>query len=188
MLSFCPRRSAPTQHFFRVNELLRSILLGVAVALSASCMRRPGKTSLPITPTTRTAISAQPTSKPRNPTSVQAVPEQRVGIVRVIGAHGSFVLIETPSAAFSTTVPAGHRLHCRPPGSTAGTSTADLRVSPERRHPFVVADVLTGLPSIGDVAYLASEAEPSPSPDYPVAPFSTVIPAVVASPAPEPTP
>ncbi len=119
---------------------------------------------------------------------VHVSPEQRLGTIRVIGAHGNFVLIETPSAAATAAVPSGYLLHCHPPGTETGSSSADLRVSPERRQPFLVADVLSGVPTLGDVVYLAKEvATPSP-PRRPIVPFSSVIPVAAPPEAPEPAP
>ena len=122
----------------------------------------------------------------RTITPLPPTPEQRLGVVRIIGARASFVLIETPSAAVTAAAPAGYVLHCRPPGVATGASTADLRISAERRPPFVIADVLAGTPTVGDVAYLARDNDPAPVPIRSGVPFSSVIPAAepVGTPAP----
>ena len=129
-----------------------------------------------VQPTAR-AVLGRKAPVPRTIAPLSPAPEQRLGVVRIIGAHASFVLIETPSASVSAAAPAGRLLHCHPPGVTTGTSTADLRVSAERRPPFVIADVVAGMPSVGDVAYLARDNDPALVPIRPVVPFSSVIPA-----------
>ena len=147
------------EHRHYLRKLHKSLaLLSVAsgLILWTSCTQSAAKKS----PVTATAVKKVSSPTQQSPTArtikeVRTTPEQMVGIVRMIGAHGSFVLIETPSASISSAVPVGHLLHCHPAGTTTGSSTADLRVSPERRQPFVIADVLAGAPSVGDVAYLA---------------------------------
>jgi hypothetical protein len=81
--------------------------------------------------------------------------ERRVGVVRVIGAHGRFVLIETSIGYGGAAVPDGQELRCRGSVTGGGAQTALLKVSRERQAPYLVADVLSGEPQAGDVAYLA---------------------------------
>lgn len=142
---------------------------GVSSPAPVATKKHPGKVP---------KISPLPVPTPRTQ-------EPRLGTIRVIGAHGSFVLIDTASALVTAAVPVGTVLHCRPPGVNTGVSTADLRVSPERRAPFVVADVIAGTPTVGDTAFLASDApSPTASPE-PVLLPSTLLP---GGPPPSPTP
>jgi hypothetical protein len=82
-----------------------------------------------------------------------AAAERRVGVVRVIGAHGKFVLIETTTGLGGVPLGDGQELHCRGPAAGGGEQTAVLQVSRERQAPFLVADVVSGEPKAGDVAY-----------------------------------
>ncbi len=83
----------------------------------------------------------------------------RVGILRVIGAGSRFVLIETPSAGTGA-LPDGQVLQCANSAGSEPSITAVVRVGRERRPPFVVADVVSGDPQVGDIAYLAPAAVP----------------------------
>lgn len=164
-------------------------LIGAGLLALPACARHPAKTAAKAAvPPPKPVAKAKPAPAARTIEPVPNTPEQRLGTVRVVGAHGSFVLIETPSASLTAAVPVGYLLHCRPVGVSSGMSSADLRVSPERRQPFVVADVISGTPSIGDVAYLAKEgaAPVTPPVSMPSIPFSSVLPA--AAPPPTPTP
>jgi hypothetical protein len=84
---------------------------------------------------------------------------RRVGVVRVIGAHGRFVLIETSTGLGGVPVGEGQVLRCRGAASQGGVETAMLKVSPEREAPYLVADVVSGAPQTGDVAYFAVPAK-----------------------------
>ena len=160
--------------------------LSLAICLLAAChTRHPDSSKTAAAPRVEPARKALP---PQTIERTPVTPEQRLGTVRVIGAHGNFVLIETPSASVTAMIPTGHLLHCRPPGIIVGSSSADLRVSPERRQPFLVADVLSGSPAVSDVAYLAREAAPPVVPLRPAIPYSSVISAAPPTPAPEATP
>jgi hypothetical protein len=81
--------------------------------------------------------------------------ERRVGVVRVIGARGRFVLIETTTGVGGVPLGTGQELRCRGAASGGGVETATLKVSPERQAPYLVADVVSGVPQTGDVAYFA---------------------------------
>ena len=161
-------------------------LLAVSLLVCTACPRHPAKPDPGQPPPTAAK------SRPRKPAAALPPPtptpkplEPRLGTIRVIGAHGSFVLIDTASALVTAAVPVGSVLHCHPPGAGDGASTADLRVSPERRSPYVVADVIAGAPSVGDIASLAMvPPSPAASPE-PVLPPSTLLP---GSPAPAPSP
>ncbi len=86
-----------------------------------------------------------------------AAAERRVGIVRVIGARGKFVLIETTNGVIGGTLAEGQELRCRGAATTGGAQTAVLKVARERQAPFLVADVVSGEPQAGDIAYFALE-------------------------------
>ena len=96
-----------------------------------------------------------------------------LGDVHVIGTGGHFVLVEASVPAAATGLADGQALVCR----AAGADTATLRVSHERRPPFVVADVDSGTPHIGDEVFvLPAAAQPpvipaAPSPTPSVPPF-----------------
>jgi hypothetical protein len=79
--------------------------------------------------------------------------ERRVGVVRVIGAHGKFVLIDTTTGYGDVPLIEGLNLHSRGSAAGGGVQTAELKVSRERQAPFLVADVVSGEPQTGDVAY-----------------------------------
>ena len=69
-----------------------------------------------------------------------------IGVVTLVNSEGGFVLID------SGTNPAPNsegNLKCR----TGGVESAELRVSEIRRHPFVIADIVTGMPNKGDLVY-----------------------------------
>ncbi len=95
-----------------------------------------------------------------------------LGNVHVIGTGGRFVLVEASVAAVATGLTDNQTLVCR----AAGADTATLRVSHERRPPFVVADVDSGTPHIGDEVFVvpaaSSSAKPAASPPAsPTPPF-----------------
>jgi hypothetical protein len=83
--------------------------------------------------------------------------ERRVGVVRVIGARGKFVLIETTTGSGGVSLGEGQELRCRGSAAGGGEQTAVLKVSQERQAPFLVADVVSGEPQVGNVAYSAIE-------------------------------
>ena len=167
---------------------LATALLVARTFLAACTPHARPPANAPAAPTTAHAASTKKTPAPRTIVALPPAPEQRLGVIKVIGARAGFVLIETPSASAAAAAPAGHLLHCHPPGVTSGTSTADLRVSAERRQPFVIADVVAGMPSVGDVAYLARDNDPALVPIRPVVPFSSVIPAAEPASTPAPSP
>ncbi len=103
-------------------------------------------------------IAAQP--PPEEPPAPAAEEIRRIGVVRVIGAGGTFLLIEARDSDVSADLPKGTELRCRGSAATGGEQTALLRVSPERRAPFVVADIVSGSPQVGDGVYLPDAASP----------------------------
>jgi hypothetical protein len=102
-------------------------------------------------------IAAQP---PPEPTPPAAQEIRRVGVVKVIGTGGTFLLIEARDSDLSAELPNGTELRCRGSAETGGAQTALLRVSPERRAPFIVADIVSGTPQVGDGVYLPDAASP----------------------------
>ena len=103
----------------------------------------------------------QPASRPILPVAV----ETRLGTVRAMGAEQRFVLIETSSALVASAMSEGQLLHCRPPSALTRASTADLRVSRERHESLIVANVVAGNPTLGDLVYsMPAGAASSPGP------------------------
>ena len=169
-------------HIPRAFRSLRR-LTGYCVApwLLAACVfhrspRAAADRSAHVPPTAASAAS---------PAGRAAAVEHRVGTVRVIGNGQRFVLIEVP--------PTGARRAARrpiaallaPPRPRDAATTATLRVSRERRRPFVVADVVAGEPHVGDSR--VPRSEPPPAPTGPtVLPTATagVLPIVLPDPAP----
>ncbi len=93
-------------------------------------------------------------------TNTEGVPlasaERRVGVVRVIGAHGKFVLLETTLGSGEVLPKDGEELRCRGSAANGGVQTAVVKLSRERQPPFAVADVVSGTPQVGDMAYFAA--------------------------------
>lgn len=176
-------RSRRTARRTRSNAgLVFSVALTV---FAASCARTSHQAAKSTGVAAKSAASTPPpSSAARTIAPTPASAEIRLGVIKVIGSQGSFVLIETPSAAVTAAIPAGHLLHCRTPGAMSSASTADLRVSPERRQPFLIADVVSGQPTVGDIAYLAADAPQAPSPPRPALPFALPIPASEPTPSP----
>ena len=113
-------------------------------------------------------------SSNRHAASLANVPSEAairlLGNIHVIGTGGHFVLVEASVAAAAAGLADGQTLVCR----AAGADTATLRVSHERRPPFVVADVDSGTPQIGDEVFVvpatappAKPTAPSPAPSAP---------------------
>ena len=99
-----------------------------------------------------------PTPAPAPPIP-KATKEIRVGEVRVIGSGRRFVLIEVSPRPDMPLLAPGVELRTRAPAGVAvgGEQTGTLRVSPERRQPFIVADVVDGEPHANDLVYYSSE-------------------------------
>ncbi len=117
-----------------------------ALLLLAGCaysLRRPGNTAANKTGAAGADAAAQ-VSAGNTPSA------ERLGIVHVIGTGQRFVLVQTPSMLPVSALTDGQALVCRGGGSV----TATLRVSHERRPPFVVADVAAGEPRIGDEVFI----------------------------------
>lgn len=71
-----------------------------------------------------------------------------VGIVRLVNKDSGFVLIENTSAYL---VPPGKELTV----VTTGRGEARLKVTEDRRHPFFLADIVSGDPRVGERVYSA---------------------------------
>ena len=119
------------------------IVLGCAVG----CSLQPGSR--------RTAAVA-----PDSPNAVVAPAVQLLGTVHVIGSGGRFVLVEARVASLVAGLTDGEALVCR----AAGNVSANLRVSRERRPPFVVADVADGTPNLGDEVFIEPASNHAPPP------------------------
>ena len=110
-----------------------------------------------------------------------------LGNVHVIGTGGRFVLVQASVGMAVAGLTDGQALVCR----GTGVDTATLRVSRERRPPFVVADVVSGEPHLGDEVFVepvpnlaAKPAPPAAPSSTPAAPPVDVPPAAVPAPAP----
>ena len=64
------------------------------------------------------------------------------GMVSLVNEEAGFVLVRT-----GETPEAGSSLQAR---SKDGAETALLRVSPEQKRPFIIADILKGKPHVGE--------------------------------------
>lgn len=89
----------------------------------------------------RAAISkVLPKPKSRPPKAVKPV---TIGTIALVASDDRFVLIEISSqsaaAAGAEAIAVGD-----------GKETAKLRISEEKKHPFVIADILAGAPQVGD--------------------------------------
>lgn len=82
--------------------------------------------------------------RPPPPPAAQAL--NPVGRIFLVNAPANFVLIETPAAR---QLPVGQRLHTLAGGGIVAT----VKVSPQRNPPFVVADLVEGMPRAGDRVY-----------------------------------
>ncbi len=89
------------------------------------------------------------------------------------------MLIQTPSFQPVSTLIDGQALVCR----AAGGVTATLRVSHERRPPFVVADVATGEPHVGDDVFIDPAPGRTSSPAQQDTPTPAAAPDFRANPA-----
>ena len=147
-----------------------------------SCIHRADRTPKPVTGTaTVTRTNAPPAPAPRlaqspppvsapEPTPPRALPGSRVGAIRAIGTGGRFVLLEAVSAGFAPSITEGQELRCiHSNAADANGPFAIVRVSRERRPPFIVADVLSGQPQAGDDVYTVKGGGTAPLP----APVST---------------
>ena len=77
--------------------------------------------------------------------------ELPIGKVHFVHPKGEFVLVKSGVVVQMTP-------NSRLEGRTLGRKTSDLALSPERRSGFLVADVLTGRPEVGDAVFYIREA------------------------------
>jgi hypothetical protein len=84
--------------------------------------------------------------KARPPKAELAHPTQVIGTIVLVSTEGAFVLIDTGIRPSPTV---GATLQTRP----EGVSTSQLRVTEVRKRPFIVADIVSGIPNKGDVVY-----------------------------------
>jgi hypothetical protein len=68
---------------------------------------------------------------------------QRVGTIALVNPDLSFVLVDVGSLY---TPPAGTALK----SFSGGAETGTLSVDPEKHRPFIVADIIKGVPRVGD--------------------------------------
>ncbi len=134
----------------------------------AACARHPYKGSERAASVPNAATTGATASIPK----AGSASGERLGTVQVIGTGQRFVLIRTPTWQSGSTLVDGQALICR----AGGNVTATLRVSRERRPPFVVADVASGEPHVGDDVLIDT------------APGRATIPGPVVSPAATPAP
>lgn len=119
----------------------------------------------------------QPKKKPKPP---GAVPVDWTGEIRMVNAPGNFVLVESTSA--TPPVPGEKYLAMR-----GATETATLRMTSLRNHPFLIADIASGEPAVGDRIYLPTPtAAPQAAPQPTEKTNPTPPPAETPPPPPEP--
>ena len=105
----------------------------------------------------------------------QTRPAARViGKVSLVNDRYGFALVDATAAP--------------PPGTFLKTfsstkETGELRVSPERRPPFLIGDIVHGAPAMGDAVLYQPKFEPATSPAAPA-----VAPAPAGPPLPQPPP
>jgi len=80
---------------------------------------------------------------PEAPIKAPTPPPHVIGRVSFVNEVQGFALIES-----SETPETGTQLQAR---SIAGQQTALLKVTPEKKHPFIIADILKGKPQTGDM-------------------------------------
>lgn len=136
-------------------------MLALPTFLLVSCLHRhPGPA--PAAPPTPNTAALKPRAASLPSATLHVTREHRIGVVRVIGARTRFVLIEAPLAG-ARSLPDGQLMRSTNSTMTDSPTTAILRVTHERRQPFVVADVVAGDPHIGDVIFLASPTASEPN-------------------------
>ena len=73
-------------------------------------------------------------------------PAQLIGTIVLVNTEGGFVLIDNgsrPSPTMGTTAE----------GRSPDGSSAQLRVTEVRKRPFVIGDIVSGAPRVGDAVY-----------------------------------
>lgn len=103
-----------------------------------------------------------------------------LGTVHVIGTGRRFVLVQASVAAVAAGLTDGQTLVCR----VSGADSATLRVSRERRPPFVVADVASGEPHVGDEVFVEPASNPATKPAAPAPAAPSASPTAAPTPVP----
>jgi len=89
------------------------------------------------------ACASLPTKRAEGPARPRTI---LVGEVTIVDEVGQFVLVDLASNLY---VPApGIALRSI---NAAGETTAHLKAAPERKRPFIAADVVDGRPAVGDL-------------------------------------
>jgi hypothetical protein len=83
---------------------------------------------------------------PKKPEPPAAVPPQLLGEIRQVNGENQFVLID---ASVSSSAKPGDALVC----ISGQKETASLRLTPLRSASFLIADIESGTPSVGDRVY-----------------------------------
>jgi hypothetical protein len=122
-----------------IEPLLKRVAgrLAIACVLLAMSFMQPGCAALKKKAEARKKAAKEKASK-REP--------RLIGVVALVNSDGGFVLIDCGT----NPAPSGDEiLKCK----TGEIESAELRVSEIRRHPFVIADIVKGVPIKGDLVY-----------------------------------
>ncbi len=166
---FARRLPRPEPNSLRLHRFAGGCFCALtALLFTSGCIRLPHRAGNPAANKPGTADRSAATPTP----AARPAFGERLGTVHVIGTGQRFVLVQTPALQPVSTLVDGQALVCRAAGSVTGT----LRVSHERRPPFVVADVTAGEPHVGDDVFIDT------------APGHTAIPAAQSSPPASPSP
>lgn len=106
-------------------------------------MQFPQKTFLAFVCLGLAACATSRNRVPEAPIKAPLPPPVAIGHVSLVNEVVGFVLVETPA-----TPETGTELQTR---NLAGEVTSLLKVSQEKRPPFVIADVMKGKPHVGEV-------------------------------------
>ncbi len=142
-------------------KALQAFLVAGLLALSG-CANKPNVAG-EATPSTEAAPSAEPEAEPKKPWTEAlfgwtknlfpkkekpptAIPPQLLGQIRQVNPESGFVLID---ATVSSAANPGDALVC----ISNQQETADLKLTSLRSASFVIADITSGEPSVGDRVY-----------------------------------
>lgn len=142
-------------------KMLRLFLM-VTILAVVGCANKPGATGEP-TPSTEAAPEGGPDDKPKKPWQESlfgwtqnlfpkkekppaAVPPQLLGQIRQVNSESGFVLID---ATVSSAAKPGAALVC----IANQQETAELKLTSLSSASFVIADITSGEPSVGDRVY-----------------------------------
>lgn len=94
----------------------------------------------------------------RRPAKQEEAKPVQIGTITLVNPEASFVLIDT---GYRMSPAMGETLESRAPDG----STAQLRVTEIRKRPFVIADIVSGIPGKDDLVFQPKKtAKPSPAP------------------------